>query len=343
MLKLRDTAGNFRFELEGGDKALAQKLLQRCVRADWFSELDKSDSFRLRVAQGRREQLSLDLAQLATHVKVSWQDQRLFEGMLLEAHTAEDGSLELVYRDRLFALERQVDGSHFKNDSLANVLKALVGRVGLDAKLLGDFGEKLPGIFLGAKTLFENLVFLADSFGFFFYLHGPSNVVHFMRLGSTSARHKIDARRDAVALQLQARSDLRWSSVEARVFDDRSLASESRRFSGSALYGALSSLSRHAGSRAKESWPFAPGEYDVHAQNAADYDDAERRIRHPLAKKAVFQESLRLRAYAPLALPGDEVEVANAGASQNGTFLLHRCHVKFASARPSIELNLVRP
>ncbi len=321
------------------------ELKDRIHAADWYSELDKSDLLKVEISLNKKESLELNLSDFPTDISLEWQSRPLFAGGLVEARMKSPTRLELSYRDKLYALERQVDGSHLKAQSLENVLKQISQKVNLSTRFYGDFFEELPAIFLGQRSLFENLAFLSETFGFFFYLHGPSKLLHFMRLGSNSSKATIGDLREITRLTPQWRSDLSWTSVETRVFDERSMDSQSKRIEGKSIYQSLSSLSEHAGYKKKQSWPYASGEYDVAAQNGTEFDDSERRVKHPLAKRAVFQESLLVSALSLLALPGDEVEISKSvgGALHQGKYLMHKCHAQFHSSLPRVEMTFIRP
>lgn len=342
---LEQKRGKFKFKASGGGGQLSRVLFERINEAEWVSELDKSDFVRLRIALHKKEALELRLSELPPELSLDWQDRPIFKGGLVSARTVGHSALELLYRDKLFALERVIDGSHLKSESLSSALKNIAGKAKLDARFYGDFGETLPTVYLGGKSLFENLSFLAAKFGFFFYFHGPSGLVHFMRLGSSSATVNIDVKKSVTDLRSSLRSDLSWDGVETRVFDDRDLSTQTRKVSGQNLYSSLSSLSEHAGYRTKQNWPFASGNFEIHAQNAGEYEDGDRRVKNPLAKQAAFQESVILSAYEPLGLPGDQVQLKNSWTPElyDGKFLLHRCHADFSSSLPKVEMTLIRP
>jgi len=342
MSLLEKKRGSFKFDFSGGGDLPFEN---RMSRAEWCSELDKSDTLMVSLALSRKEAADFKLAQLPTRLSVKWQDRPLFKGGLLAAEQTGGSRFDLIYKDNLYALERRIEGGYLKNESLSNAVRGIVSQGKLEAKFFGDFSDLLPSIFLGDRTLYENLVFLADKFGFFFYFHGPSELVHFIRLGSSSASVQVDAGKSVYGIHASKRSDLSWGEVNCRVFDHRTLSTQNKKIASQSIYGSLSQVSGHSSYRTKQSWPFSQGEYEVNAHHATEFDDSQRRVNAPLAKKAICGETTQLTSYEPLALPGELLELSQTWNSDfhEGSYLVQKCLVTFQSSLPRAETFIVRP
>ncbi len=338
-----EKSGDFNFRFTGGSQKIAFE--KQISNAEWYSELDQSDLMKIRFPLTKKQSLDLKITDLPHTLNFEWQNRDVFSGSLVDMSFVSQSVIELSFRDKLYSLTRKVDSSHFKSESLMNVLKNLSSKVSLETKFFGDFNEVLPSIFLGSQNLYQNIKFLSDKFGFFFYFHAPSGLLHFLRLGASSSVTKIDSNKYVTDFQQKIRSDLSWDSVETRVFDDRDLSTQTKKYISQSLYGALDSVSSHGAFRGKQKWPFAKGSYETHAQNSTEYEDGDRRIQYPLAKQAIFQEVFTLSTYHAMSLPGEHVEVSKSLNPDllDGKYLVHSCQAEFSSSRPKMNMSLIRP
>lgn len=333
----------YHFGFENGSTFLPWQ--ERIASAFWESELDRSDSFRVRICLTGTESNRIKPADLPTQMKLEWKGVQLFRGGLIGHETLTPTTVELIYRDSLFKLERIVDGSHLSGHTLESAIREILKRTELDLRFFGDFSEKVPALFLGGRSLYDNLIALADKAGFFFYLHGPSGVLQVLRAHSHSAKASLDFASQGLRLFSDVRSDQTYRSVQTRFFRDQDLSAQTQTFRGQEIYQGLQHLIERPGYRSKQDWPFSMGESESHAQNSAEFNDSERRVRQMLEKRAMLQEKTVIRTMTPVGLPGTQIDLKNSPGDlmYDGCYLVQRCVVEFLSNQPHMDMTLIRP
>ena len=218
--------GQYQWTLSGGHS----DALKWVAELLWESALDRADQLTVRlVPPGKHTIVPKDYP--AT-VEIKWQGKILFKGHLHGFTRVGVNGVSLRYMDSMYKLQRFESNSLLKDCTLQEGIDSLAKLAGLTTRFHGGFSDPLPSLYLGGKTAFQHLRDLSESYGFFFYAHAPSEVLHLYRLGAETQTMELQWKQDVAQFGVDVRSDLLVSGVDHRFFDPGAQAGQSKTLQG---------------------------------------------------------------------------------------------------------------
>ncbi|MCB0404652.1 MAG: hypothetical protein KDD51_07675 [Bdellovibrionales bacterium] len=330
-----------KYELSLGN----QKWEEHLTQVEFHTELDEPSRLSVSVAVNAKELAKTSGGALPATASLKWQDMGVFKGTLIHCRTVSHSLMVLTYADSLFAAKKTMLNGFYKKQSLKEVLEKLSKEIGLRARFQGNFSEKLPGLNVGGKTIFDHFSTLAAKFGFYFSYRSFADTLYFVRVGESVKSQKLDCCTDTADVSIGQAGSEAYSQVTLRYFDPKSMETKEKKISKSTLYGHLGGFAEHPTYRHKMEWASAAGSLESHVTDLYHFENAEELLGQELSKKLMAQETIRLKVFKPIALPGDKLQLseAPAGALQDGDYLIKSMALTVNSALPYAELYGIRP
>lgn len=329
--------GKYSWTFSGGNT----KAKDWVAEATWDSSLDCSDSLTVRFVLPTKQELSLD--DLPKSAELKWQDRVFFKGHLQGFSRVTPHVVEGTYKDALYKTERYESNALVQDCTLQDALDTLARVAGLTTRFHGTFADSVSSRYLGGKTVFRHLEELSQEYGFFFFSHAPSEVLHFYRLGAETSTAAVDWKEDVARFSSDVRSDLLVSGVDHRYFDPATQTGKTQTLRESDLYSPVQPLTQHDSFRAKKDWVYAKGHRSLKSEGKLAAQSVESVAKNSLSKQALFQEGVWLRFWKPVAMPGDTLDVKGAGPVLSGKYLVHSARLPIGTAHPYLDLRVVRP
>lgn len=330
-----------KYELSLGNKKWNDCLNQ----VEFHSEVDHPSRLVVSLAVNAKELSQLNGGGLPASASLKWQDMGVFKGTLIHSRVVSHSQLVLTYADTLFAAKKTMLNGFYKKQSLKEILEKLSKEAGLKVRFQGGFAEKLPGLNVGGKTVFDLLTSLATKYGFYFSYRSFADTLYFVRIGASIKDQKLDCREEVADISIGQAGSEAYSQVTLRYFDPKSMETKEKKMAKSSLYGQLGGFTEHPTYRHKMDWASAAGSLESHVTDLYHFENAEDLLARELSKKLMAQETLRLKVYKPAALPGDKLKLSEspAGALQDGDYLVKSMSLFVNSALPYAEIYGIRP
>jgi hypothetical protein len=327
------TLGEFSF---GWDNETFSKAIQS---ANFRSTLDESAALEIRLALPRESLKSLSLSALPKNTTFQWKGKTLFKGTLLEA-VLHDFGVGLSYRDDLYRAKKIYSNGYFKTSRLEDCLSSMANQLGLSPRFSSGFSEEIGCTSYSGASLFEFLTELSLKHGFHFQCRSSSGQLHFQKLGQSAQEVTVDASIEVASLHTLISAQSTLSMGALKYFDPQTEQPQQKSLSATQIYSPLGPFGSHGGFKEKTSWKLAQGTVEAFVTDKAHFEKGDELLSHQWSKEALSGESLSLRLYAPMALPGDKITLKNSKSANltDGTYLAHSLSVRIASATAQCEI-----
>lgn len=316
----------------------------RLANAELALSLDQPGMLTVTLAMLPTEIAKLSHSACATEASLSWADNALFKGHLLQVEFPKPAQVRFQYRDLLFATKKISENSFVQEHSLRECLTKFTQKVGLNAQFYGNFSSALPSFNLSGNSIFDHLVSLSHQFGFHFVANSAASEIAFIKLGQQVKSRLLDGAKHLGSIQHSQSAEHTYAKSHLRHFDPKSMQAQDRKMGDSDLYGPLGDFKGHGGFKSRAGWKLAEGALETHIADGFHFEASEQLIRNQLSKAAMGQESLSVGGFTYLGHPGDKVTVkgAPAGDIQNGDYLIGSLRVNITSAIPKGSWELLR-
>ncbi|MEZ4749462.1 MAG: hypothetical protein R3B54_02190 [Bdellovibrionota bacterium] len=335
------TAPLGKYELSLGSKKWDDCLNQ----VEFHSEVDEPSRLIVALAVNAKELGQLNGSSLPATASLKWQDMGVFKGSLIHSRVVSHSKLVLTFADSLFASKKTMLNGFYKKQSLKEVLEKLSKEAGLKVRFQGTFAEKLPGLNVGGKAVFDLFTSLAAKYGFYFSYRSYADTLYFVRIGESIKAQKLDCREEAADISIgQAGSEGTHKSHSVTLIPNpwrprkRKWESPHSTPNSAALPSTPPTVTRWTGLRPPAAWSRTSPIFTISKTQKICWEAS-------LSNASWPRRCYALRFSKPAALPGDKLQLSEspAGALQDGDYLVKSMALFVNSALPYAEIHGIRP
>jgi hypothetical protein len=307
--------------------------------------LDSPAKLKVDITHPQNKWKDTSASSLPSEASFSCGGRGLFKGSLLSSEAISTSVVRLTFMDDLGHASKMFESEFIKEQRLEDYIRWVCGLVKLSPKFIGPFSEMLPGTNITGKSFLEHLTELSSQYGFHFVCRSFSKELLFIRVGKHNESVNVDVYESEDVLAFTHRTSVSsvYSSGEVRFFDTHRGQSDKKEVAMTSLYEPLGFLKSHSGFSARNKWAHASGRMEVVATDLDHFNNGDRSLQFELSKRALDQEAIHVRCLAPLALPGDKIDIKGGALPyEDGEYLARDIRVEVASALPIIEITGVR-